>query len=124
MELLEQVCSLESAKNLRELGVTQNSLWYWVKDGDADVVISDTELIANGGLPTNANVYSAFTVAELGELLKNIALRFPKWCNKTQGDPDGWCWDDPIPIYRTALAAEKEADARAKQLLFLKEYCK
>lgn len=65
----DRVCSLELARKLRELGVSQNSEWYWVKDGGKDVVISGEKLILSGGLPTNRNVYSAFTAVELAKLI-------------------------------------------------------
>ena len=123
MNLTDQVCSLELAKKLKGLGVEQNSYFSWVKWEDNGITVSKSDDL-QGLDKAIAERYSAFTIAELGELLKDITLWFPKWCSKTQGDPDGWCWDDPIPIYRTGLAAKKEADARAKQLLFLKEYCK
>ena len=62
MELIQQVCSLESAKRLKELGVKQESLFYWSDDilfFSRDLVI-DEEYYG-----THKNVYSAFTVAEL-----------------------------------------------------------
>jgi len=70
---LEQLCvSLEFAKQLEKEGYSQNSLFYWVKNGDKYVVISDKELIKNGGLPTNINVYAAPTAAEIGEKLPQL----------------------------------------------------
>ena len=34
MKLQNQVCSLELSKKLKELGVKQESLWYWIRDDD------------------------------------------------------------------------------------------
>ena len=121
MELEKQVCSCEQAIKLRELGVTQNSLWYWVVTGTR-TIISDKQLIASGGLPTNKNVYSAFTVAELGNMLKMVACRLPAWCKKPKHLPGEMCWDDPLPSYETTLSSNYEATARGNLLVYLIEY--
>lgn len=68
MKLKDQVCSLELAKELKALGVKQESAFYW--------------RLVNGQLEENAfisrerysstigkELASAFTVAELGEIL-------------------------------------------------------
>lgn len=68
MQLEQQVCSLELAKKLKELGVKQESLFYWIES-------YDPEDANNGGwsvirlMKPNKYNYSAFTVAELGEML-------------------------------------------------------
>lgn len=36
MKLEDQVCSLELAKRLKELGVQQNNVFYWVQGHDMD----------------------------------------------------------------------------------------
>lgn len=72
MNLEDQVCSLELAKRLKELGVKQESLFYW------DIVETISGLTANAlsFLPVShqsTKYYSAFTVAELGNtILKNF----------------------------------------------------
>ena len=79
MELEQQVCSLELAKKLKELGVKQESLWYWnmitkeFKDYEGKSPIIACEIYSNSRLWEN---FSAFTVAELGEMLpkKNITI--------------------------------------------------
>lgn len=109
MELEKQVCSLELAKQLRELGVRQYSLWYWVKDADKDVVISDKLLIEAGGGPCCQNVFSAFTVAELGEMLKHLTYPFPVWLTDR--------WDCDEGTSHTEIASLTEADARANTLI-------
>jgi len=60
MKLEDQVCSLELAKKLLTLGVKQNSLFFHTAGG----VVSRSE-----ALPILDSNYSAFTVAELFELL-------------------------------------------------------
>src|SRR5882757_3231220 len=80
MNLESQVCSLELAKRLKELEVKQESLFYWA---DGSVVISiNMDLLltnekvrslfaVNNDYPDEDiyNLYSAFTCAELGEIL-------------------------------------------------------
>ena len=65
MKLEDQVCSLEYAKRLKELGVKQDSLFYWS--------IKDNNIIFSGYcFPEEINIKnycSAFSVAELVEML-------------------------------------------------------
>lgn len=82
MKLQQQVTSLELSKRLKELGVKQESLFYWayadettyltIKDGHDKIYSFDRE--DNDELNSfefypNAEFYSALTAAELGELL-------------------------------------------------------
>ena len=61
MKLEDQLTSLELSKKLRELGVKQNSIWWWWDD-----VLN----LAKGLDSENfVKYYSAFTCAELGEML-------------------------------------------------------
>jgi hypothetical protein len=81
MSLESQVCSLELAKKLKELGVKQESIFYWVngfliyKRGHSDEYISNDMEMSSPGCGCCASsvkikeYYSAFTVAELGEML-------------------------------------------------------
>jgi hypothetical protein len=62
MPLEQQVCSHELAKRLAELGVRQESVFWWV----------DRRLRYTGGRASHAPLQggiAAFTVAELGEML-------------------------------------------------------
>ena len=65
MKLEDQVCSLALAKSLKELGIEQESLFYWQFFTGHDFVIHDV----NKALNYDTETYSAFTVAELGEML-------------------------------------------------------
>ncbi|MCK5018627.1 MAG: hypothetical protein KAS32_16320 [Candidatus Peribacteraceae bacterium] len=75
MELQQQVCSLEISKRLKELGVNQESLWYWKKGNfvsDGKVKMDTYGLICPAKVIRDnlgKELISAFTVAELGELL-------------------------------------------------------
>ena len=127
LSLERQVCSRELAKRLEELGATQESLFWWV----------ESRLIYTGGLTSQAQLkggISAFTVAELGEMLPdeinipskngkprsyNHWLRFGRYRVSVNRF---WC-AYPGGNARTNLEerADTEADARAKVLIYLLE---
>lgn len=93
MKLENQVCSLELAKKLKELGVKQESLFYWMvnhqvsKDDIAYGSYDDWYLEYIDEVPSSIlsgenkerqnETYCAFTVAELGEMLPNYISRYP-----------------------------------------------
>jgi|SRR5579864_4805941 len=115
MTLENQVVSLDLAKRLKELGVKQESLFYWVNQ-------------PNGGLRTNGykwqlepeprtrhqsyDYISAFTVAELGEMLgresNSIMFAEGKWA----------CVAEPL---FELTESDTEANTRAKMLIYLLE---
>lgn len=78
MRLEDQVCSLESAKKLKELGAKQDSLFYFALTIDGiklvtkDLIIDIFGIINEIGktVETRSIICSAFTVAELGEILQ------------------------------------------------------
>lgn len=150
MTLEQQVCSLELAKKLKELGVKQESLFWWKKKGRKNskngyIYELIGENYPDGGGYDNCEHYSgdkkdisAFTVAELGEMLpKQIEYKVSDYgdragyrsldlkCGKTIIN-DGWyvLYSDPhpsnlVPVYGTYETTE--ADARAKMLIYLLE---
>jgi len=114
-----QVCSFELSQELEKLGVKQNSIFYWRKYSLCKntnlyyIPNKETDLlILSGKLEYN---YSAFTVAELGEML--------------QLDKIEWlvCSKDPVSKefvlnYRNEIIkSDTEANARAKMLIYLLE---
>lgn len=131
MELSKQVVSLELSKKLKELGVKQESLYWWSEHTTPAMLWNESALsdVSVKDYPG----YSAFTTAELGELLppyidvgdeslgQVIEIRTftsdhskGKWDVWYEGvdannNPCDW-W------YQTA---ETEADARAKMLIYL-----
>ena len=125
MELEKQVCSLELAKRLKELGVEQESYFVWCEYPPASppwtmkygvARLGDSDDYAYGHHRT---IWSAFTVAELGEMLKrkdNILMPVTisgKWCG-------------PDLVNRCQMTfgltgTMTEADARAKMLIYLLE---
>lgn len=71
MDLEKQVVSVEIAQRLKELGVRQESLWYWVHPWQKTKYIERKNrwiLTLEERVNDRIN-YSAFTVAELGEIL-------------------------------------------------------
>jgi hypothetical protein len=79
MELKNQVCSLELAKRLKELGVKQESVWAWY-EGTMKPWIWISQSFDKVEAPPASEWRSqaaAFTVAELGEMLP-WHLRFTK----------------------------------------------
>jgi hypothetical protein len=97
MKLEQQVTSLDLSRRLKELGVGQESLWYWIFDNTHTSSLRasdrdeshhtwkvkwrwwDNELFER--LPDKDKI-AAFTVAELGEMLPD-RVRYQK-------TPNGW----------------------------------
>ena len=67
MKIQDQVCTIEQAKKLKELGVEQKSLFFWYEDEKLGGVFRSVGMMLNS---TEYN-YSAFTAAELGVMLPN-----------------------------------------------------
>jgi hypothetical protein len=129
MKLENQVVSLELAKQLKELGVKQESIWCWTEFwGDKwEITFKDFAKLTQTG-----NV-SAFTVAELGEMLcPGMTQQFKKndWHEDavdvsftTTVMPQ---WEQDEMRYSLVLGAhmwfvhdKSEANARAKALIYL-----
>ena len=116
MKLTDQVISLEHAQRLKELGVEQESLWY-------HFLIHNNWHVMEKRMPAFRNIVpnkqiSAFTVAELGEMLPDSASSYKDDCEFK------WLCD-VVDIggrgYRTHSGADTEANARAKALIWLIE---
>lgn len=116
MNLEQQVVSLEYAKRLKELGVEQESYFYWVNKHQSGWTI----LYSHG-----SHCYeecSAFTVAELGELLPS-----GYWESHSVnagyeiGYSRGGVKFGPDLVDRYFVLDRRESDARAKMLVYLIE---
>ena len=143
MKLEQQVCNSELAKKLEELGVKQESLFIWVEKGWyepkwnmckelEEVVIFSADSLKrekDGELEIAYNTLaSAFTVAELGEILplylredadKGISFSVETNCLHIRKTYDNKGW---ICAYsHRTQSANTEADARAKMLIHLIE---
>lgn len=111
MPLEKQVCSIELSKRLKELGVPQESAFYWEKSPYQD----GWSLFKNEEEHRMQPNCAAFTVAELGEM-----LRGRDWSG---GIVPSHCWArcHELPEGQRVFEASSEADARAKMLIYLIE---
>lgn len=113
MKLEDQVCSLESAKRLKELGVRQDSYFYW------NGIMTDVENKLVGIIKNDFSNdgYSAFTVAELGEMLPPFVVTEKYLC---RGKPRFMsCETETMECH--AWHDDRESEARAKMLIHLLE---
>lgn len=132
MKLEQQVCSLPLAQRLRELGVRQDSAFYWRAQGTLQKDWK-VQYFSRGDIKLNP--VSAFTVAELGEMLpsrfsvtvKKITSTFDLYLAKNESGE--WFVEyqcqgtEPEDGYELLVQrnADTEADARAKCLIYLIE---
>lgn len=143
MTLEQQVCSLELAKKLKELGVKQESLFWWSvpdpekgRTNEERDTLKDCLATLHLGLKDWGECfdsYPAFTVAELGEMLpKDVEVgeghshrTYPLYISfvpTAVGEPRLW----EVGYSRTRSmyiweTGENEADARAEMLVYLLE---
>ena len=111
-----QLSNFELSKRLKELGIEQESLRWWIQ-----FKIDDKEKKWNWSLDQPAGCYvrqkiSAFTVAELGEMLPKGSASSVRKNGK---------WKCVPPIYNRMppnQTADTEANARAKMLIYLLEH--
>lgn len=125
MKLEDQNVSLDLAKELRERGVNQNSIFGWYQYEGYDPYIEYKELeerahverMAIEGYSEDPTLLcSAHTVAELGENLPIFTSS-----SKIIGFPSlGWRCVLEIPISKIHYEeAQTEANARAKMVIYL-----
>jgi hypothetical protein len=130
MKLEEQVCSLEISKKLKELGVMQESLFYYdyaPHIGKKNKNLNEPILSFWGNVPWEDQFHnriydkesfiSAFTVSELGEMLPSTytMLKIDDTCKKIQ-------YVSIIPSIMLSEVGETEAEARAKLLIKLLKF--
>ena len=122
MKIEEQVSSLEFSKELRKLGVKQDGLYSYFQYDKWNAMLRETREIFSPNNECGYNkdnlICSAFTVAELGEMLplnvcsmriRTIQKGITRWtCTSGEGK-------------NFIEAADTEADARAKMLIYLIE---
>ncbi|HYE53689.1 MAG TPA: hypothetical protein VD996_02560 [Chitinophagaceae bacterium] len=112
MNIEKQVCTLEQAKKLKELGVAQETaVWYWSRYYVQD--IDDFVESVNLGIMDLNGDYAAFTAAELGMMLGSGQ-------NHIQRSVDGRYRIN----FEDGASYWNEAEARASLLIYIlqKEY--
>ena len=118
MKSESQVSSLEYSQILQKLGVEQEGLFNWYEDGMGGLEVGLDESSVTKG------ICSAFTVAELGEMLPADVFSGKRKTTETV-DPDSRvvdfisCWNNGFGGGEEL--AETEANARAKMLIYLIE---
>jgi len=118
MNLEQQVTSLALSKRLKELGVKQESIFFWSYYDDGHS--KDKPGIAfadNCNLSFMENLVSAFTVAELGQLL------YGEETPHSKGGGGYWETSEYYDLVdgRHRITADTEAEARGLMLAHLIE---
>ena len=71
MKLEDYIPSVETCKKLRELGLSQESIYTWVLEQHS----ANPRWVLSSDPPQNEYQYSAFSVGELGTILSEIPMR-------------------------------------------------
>lgn len=131
MRLEQQVISLELAKRLKELGVKQDSQFYYVNE--LLVFKTDIGCYAKSGAGVNDKylqeneVVAAYDAAELGEMLPyEIDGKLLDMSKGSDGTWSVYYTKNALgaitkPTFIEDQGADTEADARAKMLVYLIE---
>ena len=131
MELKDELTSFKLSKQLRKLGVKQYSLFHWMHCNLLEDTVPWIVYNEESRLRENKQYYSAFSVAELMEMLpENIYREFKKNCktclfiqiNKQLYDTEmnyicGYYNSDNVPVYH--IDSPKLADVLAEMLIHL-----
>lgn len=127
MKLEQQVTSLEISRKLKELGAKQESCFYWCEVDTTDDWDLRPAKSVFGKEIDYGNSYlsevSAFTIAELGEMLAEQAEKFPvEKCIWFGSEKVGKYWEcGSEKMLDHTFEDEFEADARGKMLIYLLE---
>ena len=133
MKLEQQVCSLELSKKLQDLGVKQESVFDWIEPFDnywkkKDHKKLEPPYLCMAGHAEDEKIASAFTVAELGEMLPKgfFSYRHEEETEHWQIGDYRYQNHEPVDgIYKDlniwTFGADTEADARCKMLVYLIE---
>lgn len=134
MKLEDQVCSLELAKKLVELDVEVEPYFCWYEIDDRYTTLNhdtvgEVRWVVGQYIKGEyaSEWYPAYTVAELGELIKAPNNGDDVFCDFLTHEVRVWLaspeadYDYPAPQEGSCFAADTEADARAKMLIYLIE---
>lgn len=130
MNLESQVIPLQQAKRLKELGVKQESYFmflpYFNDENGKTYGFNLTETYSDGGTGTPfadpEKGFSAFTCAELGEMLPQQYITYKSHYEAT-GEPCYLIWETKgiIPQGKPKEIGDTEAEARGAMLIHLIE---
>jgi len=123
MIIEDQACSFELAKRLKELGVKQESHFYWSAPIDDYPSISCLGDDLTKYHTKDECYFSAFTVAEMGKMIPNDLTLTSIRTKSYDGMIILECYIpsvEKIPDYKKT-EGQTEADARAKMLIHLIE---
>ncbi|MFA5696569.1 MAG: hypothetical protein WC917_03955 [Bacilli bacterium] len=136
MKLEQQVTSLELSKKLKELGVKQESLFYWVKHRQTafpdEKIMLKENIYGYNKLEPHAFqfeiIFSAFTVTELGKILVEKGIRdFPFIEYYSHENAECWKFKNPFTKYAEEIMVAGRvddlniADVFSKMLIYLIE---
>lgn len=126
LKLEDQVCNLQLSKRLKELGVEQESLFVWTTAFMMDrehqrVFVEYMDIFLDRSIKGEQIICSAFTVAELGEMLPSQIGDY--WLRTGKpGSGSQWSMWYEIGAQVVAVSTEQsEVDTRAKMLIYLIE---
>ena len=130
MKLEDQVCSLELSKKLKELGVSiEESCFYWRK---SSILWSERWGLLIDPEMRDCSDISAFTVAELGEMLPGefehgvFTYHLNTWWHDSLREDSnewqvGYCLYGSEITFDGKVFTGTEADCRAKMFVYLIE---
>lgn len=123
MKLENQVTNKEISNRLKELGVKQESYFQWrdIRDRNSD----DPFLTESYNFNHSTDIIaSAFTVAELGEMLPTHMVISSTASSVVDDKIVDWICESNANLYYEKIqyqVANTEADARGKMLIYLLE---
>lgn len=127
MKIEQQVCTLEQAKRLVEIGLYAPSLFVYFKaDNHSGIVLSGMYMrhvwIVTGCAyeASDVNITPAYTVSELGVMLPTLGFEFVK-SNDGKGKDFFWVSGSYWKINGFKIHDPNEASARARMLIHLLE---
>jgi hypothetical protein len=114
MNLEQQVCGLDLAKRLKELGVKQESYFAW-----CDCDVHGEYRVVDFDAADRERCISAFSAAELGEMLPQNRVRSVFYVG--MWFVELFPLNSPLAPSEQRMVADTEANARAKMLIYLLE---
>lgn len=128
MELSQQVVSLELAKKLKELGVKQESYFYWVNPNLTEKNVTQLLSTDERFIDHHPDLYySAFSVAELIDKMPSVngsPFQLLKGYSIAEVLPKYFCRYDQLALHYSCMESFSDissGNACAKMLIYLIE---